>query len=542
MITTRFCEKLKLIQALKVSMAETNTSIKSSRQLRYIYSYAHKLNRFPGLARKAIWKVGKEDPRRVVHSMKVGTALVLVSLLYLLEPLFNGIGKNAMWAVMTVVVVMEFTVGATLCKGLNRGLGTLLAGSLAFLIKYFADAPGRIFQAVYIGVSVFMIGALTTYVRFIPSIKKNYDYGVLIFLLTFNLITVSSYRVNDVWDFAKDRISTIAIGCGLCLLMSILVFPNWSGEELHNNTISRLEGLANSIQVCITGYFYDSAKQATEGDSSENPIYEGYKAVLDSKVKDETLASQASWEPRFSRYCHRTPWHQYTRVGAALRQFSYTVVALHGCLQSEIQTPKSISTLYKDSCIRLGEEVSKVLRELANSIRNKRQFSPQTLSRNLKDALQDLHSALKSQPQLVLGSRNGRTQTPKTAVQAVPHPHPDQKLEEDTKFSFSSVRNGSRGSGCQSVEHSRELTRKVLRPQMSMSAIISLEFSEALPFAAFTSLLVEMVAKLDYVMDEVDELGIIAHFEEFQGDEIVVTCEKPNINKPQNDLPSYGAE
>ena len=89
-------------------MAETNTS---STKMRYIYSYAHKLNRFPGLARKAIWKVGKEDPRRVVHSMKVGTALVLVSLLYLLEPLFNGIGKNAMWAVMTVVVVMEFTVG-----------------------------------------------------------------------------------------------------------------------------------------------------------------------------------------------------------------------------------------------------------------------------------------------------------------------------------------------------------------------------------------------------------------------------------------------
>ena len=38
-------------------------------------------------------------------------ALVLVSLLFLLEPLFKGIGKNALWAVMTVVVVMEFTVG-----------------------------------------------------------------------------------------------------------------------------------------------------------------------------------------------------------------------------------------------------------------------------------------------------------------------------------------------------------------------------------------------------------------------------------------------
>lgn len=93
-----------------------------------------------------------------------------------------------------------------------------------------------------------LAGATTTYVRFIPHIKKNYDYGVMIFLLTFNLITVSSYRVDNVWEIAKDRIATIAIGGGLCLVMSLLVFPNWSGEDLHNSTISKLEGLANSIE------------------------------------------------------------------------------------------------------------------------------------------------------------------------------------------------------------------------------------------------------------------------------------------------------
>ncbi|XP_020209919.1 aluminum-activated malate transporter 12 [Cajanus cajan] len=508
-----------------------------------IYGFADKVKGFPGLAGRATWKVGKEDPRRVVHALKVGIALTLVSLLYLMEPLFKGIGKNAMWAVMTVVVVMEFTVGATLCKGLNRGLGTLLAGSLAFLIEYVADAPGRIFRAVFIGVAVFMLGAITTYVRFIPYIKKNYDYGVMIFLLTFNLITVSSYRIDNVWNIARDRIATIAIGCGLCLVMSLLIFPNWSGEDLHSNTISKLEGLASSIEVCVMKYFYDHAKPATQDESCEDLIYEGYKAVLDSKTSDETLALQASWEPRYSRYCHRIPWHQYARVGAALRHFSYTVVALHGCLQSEIQTPKSIRALYKGSCIRVGEEVSEVLRELAKSIRNNSQFSPETLSNNLNEALQDLDNALKSQPQLVLGSRNGRT--PNTPVQATPLR--DQKLEEETRISSSSVKNDSFSPReCKSKEHSRETPKKVLRPQLSKTAIISLEFSEALPFAAFTSLLVEMVAKLDRVMDEVEELGRLAHFREFKdddyNDEIVVSCEKPRIHVAQNDLPSHGGE
>lgn len=59
-------------------------------------------------------EVGKEDPRRVIHSLKVGLSLTLVSLLYLMEPFFKGVGPNAMWAVMTVVVVLEFTAGESL--------------------------------------------------------------------------------------------------------------------------------------------------------------------------------------------------------------------------------------------------------------------------------------------------------------------------------------------------------------------------------------------------------------------------------------------
>lgn len=59
----------------------------------------------------SILRVGQEDPCRVFHALKVGFSLTLVSLLYLLEPFFKGIGQNAIWAVMTVVVVLEFTAG-----------------------------------------------------------------------------------------------------------------------------------------------------------------------------------------------------------------------------------------------------------------------------------------------------------------------------------------------------------------------------------------------------------------------------------------------
>lgn len=93
-----------------------------------------------------------------------------------------------------------------------------------------------------------MTGATATYFRFLPYIKKNFDYGVVIFVLTFNLIAVSSYRVDSVMKIARDRFYTIAIGCVLCLVMTALVFPNWSGEDLHNSTVKRLEGLAKAIE------------------------------------------------------------------------------------------------------------------------------------------------------------------------------------------------------------------------------------------------------------------------------------------------------
>ncbi|KAI4313317.1 hypothetical protein L6164_026305 [Bauhinia variegata] len=512
-------------------MAETDIGNRSPIRLwnTYLYSFAENTKRFPGLAWRTTRKVGREDPRRVIHSLKVGLALTLVSLLYLMEPLFKGVGQNAMWAVMTVVVVMEFTAGATLSKGLNRGFGTVLAGSLAFLIEYVADIPGRVFRATIIGAAVFLIGAASAYVRFIPYMKKNYDYGVLIFLLTFNLITVSSYRVDDIWNMAKDRISTIAIGCGLCLLMCLVVFPNWSGEDLHNSTISKLEGLAKCIQDCVVEYFSASEKRATEGNetSEEDPICNGYKAALDSKAIDEALALQASWEPRFSRRCHRMPWCQYVKVGATLRHFSYNVVALHGCLQTEIQTPMSILTLYKDSCIRLAQEVSRVLMELASSIRNNRQFSPGILSNGLQEALQDLNTVLKSHPQIFLRSRNDTTNN---------NTPTHRKYGDDSIISVSSFKNYS-------GEQLKEGQKKMLRPTLSKNAITSLQFSETLPFAAFASLLLEMVAKLDNVIYEVEELGRLAHFREFSDDtEVVVTCERSLINVGENHLSSSGAE
>lgn len=76
---------------------------------------------------------------------------------------------------------------------------------------------------------------------------------------------------------------------------------------------------------------------------------------------------------------------------------------------------------------------------------------------------------------------------------------------------------------------SKDPNSKSLRRTLSKIAITSLEFSEALPFAAFASLLVEMALRLELVIEEVEELGRIANFKDHHEEsniKINVTCEK----------------
>lgn len=74
--------------------------------------------------------------------------------------------------------------------------------------------------------------------------KARFDYGILIFILTFSLISVSGYRNDEVIDMAHRRLSTILIGGASTVFICILICPVWAGEDLHKLTASNIEKLA----------------------------------------------------------------------------------------------------------------------------------------------------------------------------------------------------------------------------------------------------------------------------------------------------------
>ncbi|KAF3665294.1 Aluminum-activated malate transporter 2 [Capsicum annuum] len=314
---------------------------------------------------KSAKKLGKEDPRRIVHSLKVGFTITLVSLFYYFEPKFHyeGFGVSAMWAVLTVVLVFEFTVGATLGRAINRGVATFLGASLAGGVHRLACfSSSKTLEPILLGIFLFSIAAIVSYLRFLPKLKARYDYGVLIFILTFSLVSVSGYHDKQVLEIAHTRLSTILIGCASALVVCIFICPVWAGEELHNKISSNLEKLGSFLEVFGTEYLNTAHGADSEQKGSD---LQGYKSVLNSKSSEEVLANFAKWEPRHGKFRYRHPWAQYLEIGGTARDCAYRIHALNAYLNYETQIEQEIRTRIQEPCMKVSTECGHVLKALS---------------------------------------------------------------------------------------------------------------------------------------------------------------------------------
>ncbi|ERN12309.1 aluminum-activated malate transporter 13 [Amborella trichopoda] len=403
----------------------------------------------------------RRDHRPIIHSIKVAIALVLVSLLYLQKDLYDEVGDNAMWAIMTVVVLYEFTAGATLGKGLNRGIGTILGGSVGMLTGLLSQRAGRRANAVVLGISIFFIGAIASYTRFIPTIKKKYDYGVMIFILTFNLIAVSGYRGEEIVKLAGDRLSTVGMGFAVCVATSFFICPVWAGDNLHRSLVTKFENITVSLEGCLAEYFKTNNQKTAV--KTKRSISNGYISVLHSKDADAAMANFASWEPWHGRFGFYYPWDKYLQISETLRQLAACVLSLHSCVQSVQQSPEWIRRSFEKPCTNLGEAIVCALSELGESIHKMRRCHSlaSVIGKSLQAMAEELRTAL---------------------IEPLPHSQDIGLVVERRKKGEEEEVMGGAGLG------------------------------DALAVAAFAYMLLEMEEKVQDLAKSVEELGTIAGF------------------------------
>ncbi|KAB1211950.1 Aluminum-activated malate transporter 2 [Morella rubra] len=314
-------------------------------------------------------KIAQDDPRTVIHSAKVGFALTLVSLFYyyLLYDSFHPI--SAMGDVMTVLVVFEFSVA-----------------------HYLATLSGRICEPILLGFFVFLQAAASTFVRFFPIIKARYDYGLLIFILTFSLTTVSGFRDDEILVIALKRLFTAILGGCVCVIISILVCPVWAGEDLHNLIALNLEELANFLEGFGDEYFKTDDATSTDDKS----FLQGYKSVLIQKVV-------------------KSPWlilhtgsHVMASSGSAThgnntlnwnltRECAYRIDTLSAYLTSDVQASAEFRSKIQEACQKMSLDSSKALKESASAVTKMREpASADPYVSNSKAAAKNLESLLRS--------------------------------------------------------------------------------------------------------------------------------------------------
>ncbi|XP_051197485.2 aluminum-activated malate transporter 9-like [Lolium perenne] len=441
--------------------------------------------------------------------------------------------------VLCFLNIVHYYAGATLNKCFNRGLGTLTAGGLALAVAVLSKNLGKMEDMILI-TSIFTVAFCANLAKLHPKMKP-YDYGFRIFLVTYVIVMVSGYNTRKITDKVVSRFLLIGLGTALTIGINICIYPIWSGEDLHNSVAKNFAGVAKSLEGCVDGYLkcvdYERIPSRLHTyQASDDSLYSGYREAIEESVKEETLLGFAIWEPPHGPYkMMGYPWKSFTKVGGALRHCYFAVMALHGCIHSEIQASPEKRKVFIAQIHKVGREGAKVLCELGNNVKTMTKLRSSDILFDVHLAAEELQKKIDEKSYLLVNierwntskhdegindALNGSNVHAKEMKNEVTEPKiGDQILVNHYRSlpanSFVSIYDS------QSTMHDYKAllswpARRSFHPKFPLEDEESktYESASALSLATFASLLIEFVARLQNLVNAFEELSDKANFKE----------------------------
>lgn len=145
------------------------------------------------------------------------------------------------WVILTTLFVLQPSYSATKVKLNQRISGTLIGIIIGALLLYlFPSERGQLF---WLATSAFL---------FFYYLRQDYSKAVtfitLLVLLAFNILYLQGYEI------VVPRIIDTLTGCGIAILLSKLVLPNWQYKQFPNYLTAAITANQNYFQQIMAQY------------------------------------------------------------------------------------------------------------------------------------------------------------------------------------------------------------------------------------------------------------------------------------------------